>query len=66
VKYTTDSGTIEASYDGRFNIDGAAAEKEYLRYDSKFCKAPRKSEKITVDSGKNRLILDFANAKRFS
>lgn len=66
VKYTTDSGTIEVSYDGRFNIDGAAAEKEYLRYDSKFCKTPRKSEKITVDSGKNSLILDFANAKRFS
>ena len=64
VKYTTDSGTIEASYDGKFSIGGTAADKEYLRYDSKFCKAPRKPDTITVDSGKNRLSLDFRNAKR--
>ncbi len=64
VKYATASGTIEASYDGRFDIDQKPAEKEFARYDSKFCKADRKAETITVDSGKNRLSLDFRNAKR--
>ena len=46
------------------DIDGKPAEKEFARYDSKFCKAERKAESKTVDSGKNRLILDFKNAKR--
>ena len=64
VKYATASGTIEASYDGRFDIDKKPAEKEFARYDSKFCKAERKAETITVDSGKNCLSLDFRNAKR--
>ncbi len=63
--YTTASGTIEVSYDGRFNVDGKPAEKEFARYDSKFCKAERKSESITVNSGKNRLVLDFKRATRF-
>ena len=66
VKYTTASGTIEASYNGSFNVNGKPAEKEFARYDSKFCKAERKPESITVDSGKNRLVLDFKNAKRYS
>jgi len=64
AKYTTESGMIEVSYDGIFNVNDKPAEKEFNRYDSKFCKAKRKSETITVDSGKNRLILDFKNAKR--
>jgi hypothetical protein len=64
AKYETASGVIEVSYDGSFDIDGKTAEKEFARYDSKFCKAERKAESITVDSGKNRLILDFKNAKR--
>ena len=64
AKYETASGVIEVSYDGSFDIDGKPAEKEFARYDSKFCKAERKAESITVDSGKNRLILNFKNAKR--
>lgn len=64
VNYITKSGAIVVSYSGRFLIDGNPAEKEFDRYDSKFCKAKRKAESISVDSGKNRLFLDFRNAKR--
>ena len=64
VNYSTASGTLEVSYDDKFNIDGKPAEKEFARYDSKFCKAERKADSITVDSGKSRLLLDFKNAKR--
>ncbi len=64
ASYTTASGMIEASYDGRFNVDGKPAQKEFARYDSKFCKTERKPESITVKSRKNSLILDFKNAKR--
>ncbi len=64
VNYATESGMIEVSYDGRFNVNGNPAEKEFNRYDSRFCKSKRKSGTITVDSGKNSLILDFKNAKR--
>ncbi len=62
--YSTDSGVLSVSYDGKFEINGTPAEKIFDRYDSKFCKAERKADSITVDSGKNRLILDFKNAKR--
>ena len=64
VNYRTDSGEIEASYDGTFKVDGKPAEKEFLRYDSRFCSAERKAESITVDSGRHRLCLDFKNIKR--
>ncbi len=64
VEYITDSGALSVSYDGEFNVNGIPAEKEFDRYDSRFCKSKRKSDSITVDSGKNRLILDFKNAKR--
>lgn len=66
AEYATASGNIEVSYDGRFDVDGKPAAKEFARYDSKFCKAERKAGSITVDSGKNRLILDFKNVKRIS
>lgn len=66
VEYTTESGTLNVSYDGEFNVDGKPAEKEFDRYDSKFCKAKRKPDSVTVNSGKNRLVLDFKNAKRYS
>lgn len=64
VNYITKSGAIDASYSGGFSVDGNPAPKEFDRYDSKFCKAKRKADSITVDSGKNRLFLDFKNAKR--
>ena len=64
VEYKTQSGLIEVSYDGRFLVDGRLAEKEFTRYDSKFCKAERKADSISVFSGKNRLLLDFKNVKR--
>ena len=64
VEYITDSGTLNVSYSGEFNINGKPAEKIFARYDSKFCKAERKPDSITVHSGKNRMILDFGNAKR--
>ena len=64
VNYKTRSGAMNVSYNGRFILDGKPAEKEFDRYDSRFCKAKRKAETISVDSGKNRLFLDFKNAKR--
>ncbi len=64
VKYCTESGEVEVSYDGTFNVDGKPAAKEFARYDSKFCRAERKAELIKVDSGKHRLLLDFKNAER--
>ena len=64
VDYETESGSLSVSYNGKYDINGTPAEKEYDRYDSKFCKAKRKSDSITVDSGKNRLTLNFKNAER--
>lgn len=64
VEYITDSGALSVSYDGQFNINGNPAEKEFDRYDSKFCKTKRKSDSITVNSGKNSLVLNLKNAKR--
>ncbi len=64
VEYVTYSGVLSVSYDGEWSVDGISAEKEFYRYDSKFCQAPRKADKITVDSGKNNLFLDFNNALR--
>ena len=64
AKYETASGVIEAAYDGRFNINGKPAAKEFDRYDSKFCKSERKAESLTVNSGKNTLHLNFRKAER--
>ncbi len=64
VEYETVSARMTVSYDGEWTVNGEAAEKEYLRYDSKFCRAERKPFVITVDSGKNRLSLELENAKR--
>ena len=64
VCYTTESVSLEVSYDGIFNINGESARKEFDRYNSRFCKAKRKSDVIIADSGRNRLILDYKNAKR--
>ena len=64
VNYITKSGAMNVSYNGRFILDGNPAEKEFDRYDSKFCKTKRKSDSITVNSGKNSLVLDLKNAKR--
>ncbi len=64
VEYITDSAALRVSYDGIFEIDGNPSEKEFSRYDSKFCKAERKAEIIAINSSKNRLILDFKNGKR--
>ncbi len=64
VTYKTDSGEISVSYDGEFTVDGTPAEKEYKRYDSKFCKAERKAESLTVASSNHKLVLEFESAKR--
>lgn len=64
VEYKTYFGEITASYSGEFTINGESAEKEFDRYDSKFCKAKRKPENVFVDSGKHTLLLDFKNVKR--
>lgn len=64
VHYETDSGAIEASYNGIFNVDGKPAEIVFARYDNKFCSSNRKDDMITVDSGKNRLSLNFSKIQR--
>ncbi len=64
VEYITDSGKISACYDGGWFIDGVSAETEFNRYDSKFCKAARKPDCVTVDSKGNSLFLDYNNAQR--
>ncbi len=64
VTYKTNSGEITASYDGDFLVDGIPAEKEYSRYDSKFCKSERKAESLTINSPNHKLFLDFKNIKR--
>ncbi len=66
VEYTTDSGALAVSYDGEYSVDGKPAEKEFARYDSKFCKANRKPDTVTVDSGKSKLFLDFGNVLRYT
>ncbi len=64
VEYKTYFGEITASYTGEFTVNGESAEKEFDRYDSKFCKAKRKPEKVFVDSGKHTLLLDLKKVKR--
>ena len=64
VSYSTACGKIDVSYDGLFSINGCNAEKEFMRYDSKFCRAKRKSESVFVDSGKHTLLLDLKSSKR--
>lgn len=60
----TQSGALAVSYDGEFTLDGKKQNTEYYRYDSIFCHAPRKAEKIKVNSEKNSLLLDFENIIR--
>ena len=66
IKYNTYFGEISASYDGEFRVNGEDIKTEFDRYDCKFCKAPRKPEKIVVDSGKHTLSLDLSKAERQS
>ncbi|MBQ6863725.1 MAG: hypothetical protein IJO14_05755 [Clostridia bacterium] len=66
VQYTTEAGNICVSYDGEYTVNGIEAEKEFDRYDSKFCKAARKADSIFIDSGKHTLSLSFKEAKRQS
>ncbi len=64
VEYITHCGKLTSSYAGEWSFNGIAYEKEFRRYDSKFCKAERKPESILVNSGKNSLFLDYDNAER--
>ena len=64
AEYTTSSGKITASFDGEFTVNGKSADKEFMRYDCPFCKAPRKGKSLFVDSGKHTLLLDFEKAER--
>ncbi|MBQ7962609.1 MAG: hypothetical protein IJ289_08405 [Clostridia bacterium] len=64
VSYNTYFGKISTSYDGEFKVNGADMQKEFDRYDCKFCKALRKPDSLFVDSGKHTLSLDLKNVKR--
>lgn len=64
VSYSTSFGKICASYSGEFKVNGEDEPTEFYRYDSKFCKAKRKSERIFIDSGKNTLELKLSETVR--
>ncbi|MBE6811962.1 MAG: hypothetical protein E7523_03670 [Ruminococcaceae bacterium] len=64
VYYNTLSGDISVSYNGEFIVNNSPSDKVFDRYDSKFCKAKRKSPSLLIDSGENKLLLDYKNAKR--
>ncbi len=64
VSYSTSFGEICASYSGEFKVNGEDEPTEFYRYDSKFCKAKRKSERIFIDSGKNTLELNLSETVR--
>ena len=64
VLYKSNTGTLNADYDGNFAIDDMPVATIYDRYDSQFCKAKRKAPTILINSGKNKLYLDFKCAKR--
>ena len=59
VYYETADGALFASFDGEFTVDGEKQNTEFDRYDSIFCRSPRKAEKIKVNSANNSLILDY-------
>lgn len=63
--YASSAGELFVSYDGIFKCNGVDMPTEYDRYDSKFCKAKRIPDSISIDSGKNKLFLDFKNAIRY-
>lgn len=64
VCYQTYFGSISSSYNGFFSINGVSQPTQFDRYDCKFCKAPRKPDRIFVDSGSHSLLLDLSAAKR--
>lgn len=64
AEYVSENNIIEVSYDGIFNINGVSQEKEFLRYDSEFCKAERKSPCLRIKSANHSLILDFEGCIR--
>ncbi len=66
VTYNTHFGSVSASYDGEFRVNGENVKTEFDRYDCKFCKAPRKPESIFIDNGKHSLLLDLKNIIRKS
>ncbi len=59
ASYTTYFGEISSSYDGDFRVNGKPVSKEFDRYDSRFCHAKRKADKILVDSGKHSLTISI-------
>ena len=64
VSYNTYFGSVSASYNGEFKVNGEDVKTEFNRYDCKFCKAPRKPESVFVDNGKHTLLLDLENTIR--
>ena len=64
VSYNTYFGSVSASYNGEFKVNGEDVKTEFNRYDCKFCKAPRKPESVFVDNGKHTLLLDLEKTIR--
>lgn len=59
AEYNTYFGSMSVSYDGDFKVNGERVNMEFDRYDSRFCKSPRKSDTVYVDSGKHTLTLSL-------
>ena len=57
VRYETACGVLDVAFDGSFAVNGVPVKTEFDRYDCRFCRAPRKADRITVDSGRHTLEL---------
>ncbi|MFW5780859.1 MAG: hypothetical protein ACOCWI_05355, partial [Bacillota bacterium] len=61
LKYVTKGQTIYADYDKTFTVDGKSQPLEYGRYESDYCKARRKPDRIEIEYLNSKLILDYEN-----
>lgn len=64
AEYSSFDDSIFVSYGGEYKINGIDENTVFSRYDSIFCKAERKSNSITVNSGTHTLYLNFEDAER--
>lgn len=64
VTYSSYFGEITAAYKKGYSVGGIPQKTEFDRFESIFCKAERKAEKITVNSKDNSLELSYKDNKR--
>jgi hypothetical protein len=57
--YVSKRKSYELKYGADFRLNGINVDVNYPRYDSKYCKAKRKPETVTITHNKKSLYLDF-------